>query len=110
MQEPATKPGTCLCCNKSAFNSEQAKRHGDLVRGLLSQVQAVREMSVGYEWEFVAGTALRHQLDERAALERVCCPFLEIDIQSGNGSGNILLRLKGREEAKEVMREQISGG
>jgi hypothetical protein len=95
-----------FACNAFALSPEARKRHFEEVGlALLKLKKNTRELSDGYEFEFLADNATYRLLTEWIIDERLCCPFLEIDLRLSREGGPLWLRLTGRPGTKEFIKE-----
>jgi hypothetical protein len=97
-----------LACNALALAPEVRKRHFEEVGpGLLKLKKTTRELPDGYEFEFPADKATWQLLSEWVIEERLCCPFLDIDLRFSREAGPLWLRLTGRPGTKEFIKEDF---
>ena len=97
-----------LACNAFALSPEARKRHFEEVGpALLKLKKSTRELPDGYEFEFLADMATYHLLTEWVIEERVCCPFLNIDLRFSIEGGPLWLRLTGRPGTKEFIKADV---
>src|SRR5882724_5783725 len=86
-----------FACNALALSPEVRKRHFEEVGpALLKLKKSTRELSDGYEFEFPTDRATYQLLTEWVIEERLCCPFLDIDLHFNREDGPLWLRLTGR--------------
>jgi hypothetical protein len=106
--EPSSQPQhvSSFACNAFALSPEARKRHFEEVGpALLKLKKSTRELPDGYEFEFPADKATWQLLTEWIIDERLCCPFLEIDLRLSREGGPLWLRLTGRPGTKEFIKE-----
>jgi hypothetical protein len=97
-----------FACNAFALLPEARKRHFEEVGpALLKLKKSTHELSDGYELEFPADKATWQLLTEWAIDERLCCPFLDIELRFSRESGPLWLRLTGRPGTKEFIKEDF---
>ena len=97
-----------FACNALALSPEVRKRHFEEVGpALLKLRKSTRELPDGYEFEFQADNATYDLLTEWVVEERVCCPFLDIDLRFSRESGPLRLRLTGRPGTKEFIKVDL---
>jgi hypothetical protein len=97
-----------LACNALALSPEVRKRHFEEVGpALLKLKKSTRELSDGYEFEFPTDRATYQLLTEWVIEERLCCPFLDIDLRFSREGGPLWLRLTGRPGTKEFIKEEF---
>jgi hypothetical protein len=97
-----------LACNALALSPEARKRHFEEVGpALLKLKKSTRELPDGYEFEFPADKTTWQLLSEWVIEERLCCPFLDIDVRFTREGGPLWLRLAGRPGTKEFIKEDF---
>jgi hypothetical protein len=97
-----------LACNALALSPEVRKRHFEEVGpALLKLKKGTRELSDGYEFELPADKTTWQLLSEWVIDERLCCPFLDIDVRFTREGGPLWLRLTGRPGTKEFIKEDF---
>jgi hypothetical protein len=102
-----TGDGIPLACNRNALTPAQRKRHfEELGPALHSLVKSIRELPDGYEFEFAPDWSTLQDMAEWTAGERLCCPFLDIDIRADTGQGSVWLRLTGGDGTKQLIRAE----
>jgi hypothetical protein len=95
-----------IACNLSVFTKAQRTRHLELIAMLKSQVQELREQPDGYSFRYPAETIAR--LGEFTALESLCCPFIDFQLElEPQPGGPAWLRLLGRSEVKDFIRVEF---
>jgi hypothetical protein len=98
-----------LVCDCAALTAEARNRHfNELVPQLKDLSDGVRELLNGYAFRFVAHAATLALVAQWAAGERVCCPFLDIDMRLEPNRGPLWLTLTGPVGAKELIRANLS--
>ena len=97
-----------IACDMSVLSPVQRERHLAASRQLFSTLKQTRELSNGYEFRIDGPTAIL-QAAEFISLEKVCCPFLNFEIEVEAENGPVWLRLTGREGVKAFVREEIGG-
>ena len=97
-----------LACNALALSPEVRKRHFEEVGpALLKLKKSTRELPDGYEFEFPTDRTTYQLLTGWIIEERLCCPFLEIDLRFSREDGPLWLRLTGRPGTKEFIKEEF---
>ena len=97
-----------LACNAFALSTEARKRHFEEVGpALLNLKKSIRELPDGYEFELPADKATWQLLTEWVIDERLCCPFLDIELRFSRENGPLWLRLTGRPGTKEFIKEDF---
>ena len=98
-----------IACDMSVLSPEQRETHLAASRELFSSLQAIHELSDGYEFRLSNDPNTIVKVAEFISLERLCCPFLNFAMEVTAESGPVWLRLTGREGVKDFIREEISG-
>ena len=108
--QPSSQPEhvSPFACNALALSPEARKRHFEEVGpALLKLKKSTHELSDGYEFEFPADKATCQLLTDWVIDERLCCPFLDIELRFSRESGPLWLRLTGRPGIKEFIQEDF---
>ena len=104
----SAKPESPLACNAFALSAGVRKRHfEELGPALLKLKKSTRELPDGYEFELPADKATWQLLTEWVIDERLCCPFLDIELHLSREGGPLWLRLTGRSGTKEFIKEDF---
>ena len=96
-----------FACDMSALSSEQRSRHRELGEMLRSALCSVRELTDGYEFEFVSDHANYQALTEFTPLEHSCCPFFDVSIRLEREGGKLWWRLTGKDGVKPFIRAEF---
>jgi len=103
-----TEHVSAFACNAVALSPEARKRHFEEVGlALLKPKKSTRELPDGYEFEFPVDKTTYDLLMEWIVEERVCCPFLDIDLHFSREGGPLWLRLTGRPGTKEFIKADL---
>jgi hypothetical protein len=106
----ATMAESPIACNRLALTPEQRKRHFDeLGPAVREKITSVRELADGFELEFPTDMATFELVAEWLSGERVCCPFLDIELRSQREGGPLRLALTGRQGVKEFLQAEGAG-
>lgn len=93
-----------LACDRLALDPNARKRHfSELGPALRSMRTAARELPDGYEFQFPSDATAIAMVAEWAAGERLCCPFMQIELRIEPEHGPLWLRLTGREGVKQFI-------
>jgi DinB superfamily len=94
-----------FACDRLALDPEARKRHfEELGPSLRASKKTVRELSDGYEFQFPSDPKTIAMVAEWAAGERLCCPFLDIQLRLEREGGPFWMRLTGRKGAKDFIK------
>src|SRR5215813_3151969 len=92
-----------IYCNRKALNAEQTARKEELGHLLRTSNRRAREVDHGYEFELPSDPKMIQAAAEWASLEKLCCPFFDIDLRLECENGPFFLRLTGRDGVKEFI-------
>ncbi len=90
-----------FACQRLALTPEQRQRKDALTKILQPMMKTNHELADGFEFELPSDASTFHAAAEWAVMERVCCPFFDIDLRLEREGGKFLLRLTGREGVKQ---------
>lgn len=94
-------------CIRAALNPEQLHRKEELGKLIRSSRLNTRELADGYEFELAKDSSIVQAAAEWAAMERLCCPFFDIELRLGRENGPFVLRLTGREGVKQFIHSEF---
>ena len=96
-----------IACVMAALDEEQRRRRKELEGRLGAFVEEVRELADGYALRLPSGSRTLLDVAEFVTYERLCCPFLDFEIDVEREGGPLWLRLRGREGVKEFVRHEF---
>jgi hypothetical protein len=96
-----------IACVMAALGEEQRRRRKELEQSLGASVEEVRELADGYALRLPSGSRTLLDAAEFVTYERLCCPFLDFEINVEREGGPLWLRLTGREGVKEFVRQEF---
>jgi hypothetical protein len=94
-------------CNRKAISPEQTARKEELNHSLGALRRRTHELENGFEFELPSDPATVQAAAEWAAMEKLCCPFFDIDLRLEREDGPFLLRLTGREGVKQFIKAEF---
>ena len=93
-----------FACDRTALTPVERKRHFDEVTPALRKlVKGMAELPEGFAFELQGDTRTIQLAAEWVARERLCCPFLEINLKLERERGKIWVQLTGRPGTKEFI-------
>jgi hypothetical protein len=95
-----------LACDMAALGPAQRERHAALVDDLSAARLDVRAARDGYAVRLAADTAHILAAAEFISLERLCCPFLTLGLES-LPDGTLWLRLAAPPGARDIIRAEL---
>jgi len=96
-----TRPAVPIACDMSAFSPDERQRYDALRAKVMNAIEDVIEMPSGFRGRFGPGI-VASDIAEWMALERRCCPFLELGLRL-TLDGSQWLELEGGAGVKEVV-------
>jgi len=101
--ETDSREGVRLFCDLSALAVAQRKRRFLLDQLLQVGTVDIVELSDGYGFHVDPVSIIAQHLEEFAALERLCCPFLTIAVRAGTAGSQPVLEMGGGDAVKEFV-------
>ena len=98
---------TTLVCDLNVLNSVQRRQHQEVLEQLQMSVDEVQELPDGYAYRYIAKAETLLLIEEFIALERLCCPFLNITLVAEHECGPLWLKLTGPEGVKQFLRAEM---
>lgn len=98
-----------IACDMSVLSPTERQTHLATSRELFSNVQTIKELPDGYEFQLGDDPNAIIKLAAFVTHEKRCCPFLNFAIEVEAEGGPLMLRLTGREGVKAFIREEING-
>jgi len=99
--------GVRLVCDLSALGVAQQKRRFFLDQLLQVGTVDIVELPDGYAFHVDRVSIIAQHLDEFAALERLCCPFMTITVQAGTVAAQPVLEICGGDAVKEFIASEF---
>ena len=102
-----TETESPFACDMSAIAADQRGAHLATIEELFRAVESIRELPNGY------GVRLPNESDglltaaKFIALERLCCPFFDFNLEIEREGGAVWLSLTGREGVKPFIMAEI---
>lgn len=72
-----------IACRITAIPNSERPRYLDFLRRIRQSVIGANELPDGYEIKLVSDTLSDREFQEWAALEALCCPFLQVRTHPG---------------------------
>jgi len=94
---------TVFACNLKAINADQRPRYHDLVKRIREAVRDRTEMSNGYTFKLDSKTITLSEAAEWIGMERLCCPFLTLQLSVTGNQAHWVLALTGPEGVKPLL-------
>ena len=94
-----------IVCNRSELSREEQERQRLFIRELLATALEKRALPNGLYFRFPA--AALSKVAELIAIERCCCPFLDIHLESKASEPFVAVTLEGPAGTREVLEAEL---
>lgn len=101
------QPTTALACNLGAISSAERPRYSALAKRVKAAISESRELRNGYAFTIRAIEVSLPELAEWISFERLCCPFLQFQLQVSGQETVWHLTLTGPSGAKAVLEHEF---
>ncbi len=92
-----------LACNPKAIGAGERPRYRDLVKRLRAAVRGRVEISNGYAFKLDSKAMTLPEAAEWIGMERLCCPFLTLQLSASGNEAGWLLTLTGPAGVKQLI-------
>src|SRR6185312_11700199 len=96
-----TKP--VFACNLKAISAAERPRYNELVKRIRGAIRNRNETSEGYAFKLDSKTVTLPEAAEWIVMERLCCPFLTLQLSAAGNQTDWTLTLTGPEGVKPVI-------
>jgi hypothetical protein len=96
-----------FACNLKAIGAAERPRYNDLSRRLRSAVRDWSELPDGHALKLDGKTISLPEVAEWIAMERLCCPFLTLQLSASGNQADWLLKLTGPEGVKPLVQAEF---
>ena len=94
---------TVLACNLKAISAAERPRYSELVKRVREAVRDRTEMSDGYVFTLDSKKITLPEAAEWIGMERLCCPFLTLQLSAAANQAHWILTLTGPEGVKALL-------
>ena len=102
-----TEKESPFACDMTAIAAEQRGAHLATIEELFRAVESIRELPNGYSVRLPNESAVLLTAAEFIALERLCCPFFDFNLEIEREGGAVWLSLTGGEGVKPFIMAEI---
>jgi hypothetical protein len=95
--------GPVFACNSKAISAAERPCYNDLVKRIRRAIQDRREIADGYVFKVDSKTLTLPEAAEWVSMERLCCPFLTLQLTASGNQSDWLLTLTGPEGVKPLI-------
>jgi hypothetical protein len=92
-----------FACNLKAISAAERPRYNDLVKRIRAAIRERSEIAAGYTFKLDSKTVTLPEAAEWIAMERLCCPFLTLQLSAAGSRADWVLRLTGPEGVKPLI-------
>jgi len=103
----ATGTAVTLACNLEAIGSKERPRYNDLLKRLRAAVRNRKELPDGYTYQLEQNAIALPEVAEWMSMERLCCPFLKLELSAAGHQTGWLLTLTGPEGVKPLLQAEF---
>jgi hypothetical protein len=94
---------TALVCNLKAISAVERPRYNQLVKRVREAIRDRTEISNGYAFKLDSKTITFPAAAEWIDMERLCCPFLTLQLSAAGNQTHWILTLTGPEGVKPLV-------
>ena len=96
-----------IACNLKAIGAAERPRYVDLMKRLRSTVLERSEVPDGYVFKLNSKSMTLPEVAEWINLERLCCPFLTLQLSVSGNQADWLLKLTGPVGVKPLLQSEF---
>ena len=102
-------PSTVFACNLKAISATERPRYIELVKRVREAMRDRTEISNGYAFKLDSKTITLPEAAEWISMERLCCPFLTLQLSAAGNQTHWVLTLTGPEGVKPLLDVEFPG-
>ena len=103
----ATGAPVTIACNLKAIGSKERPRYNDLMKRLRAAVRNRKELPNGYAHQLEQKAITLPEVAEWMSMERLCCPFLTLELSAAGQQTDWRLTLTGPEGVKALLQAEF---
>jgi hypothetical protein len=92
-----------FACNLKAISAAEWPRYNDLVKRIRAAIRDRSEISNGYAYKMDGKAVTLPEAAEWVSMERLCCPFLTLQLSASGNQADWLLTLTGPIGVKQLI-------
>jgi hypothetical protein len=96
-------PAPVFACNLKAISAADRPRYNELVKRVRTAMRDRSEISNGYAFKLDSNAVTLAEAGEWISMERLCCPFLTLQLSASGNRPHWLLTLTGPEGVKPLL-------
>jgi hypothetical protein len=98
---------TIFACNLKAISAAERPRYNELVKRVRQAMRDRTEISDGYAFKLDSKTITLPEAAEWISMERLCCPFLTLQLSAAGNQTHWVLTLTGPEGVKPLLNAEF---
>ena len=96
-----------FACNLKAISAAERPRYNELVKRIRAAIRDRSEISNGYAFKLDSKAVTLPEAAEWIVMERLCCPFLTLQLSAAGNQADWTLTLTGPEGVKPLIIEEF---
>ncbi len=96
-----------FACNLNAISAADRPRYNDLVKRIRGAIRERNEISNGYAFKLDSKHLTLAETAEWVSMERLCCPFLTLQISATGNQADLMLTLTGPAGVKPLLQAEF---
>lgn len=96
-----------FACNLKAISASERPRYNDLTKRLRNAARNRSELPDGYAFKLDNKTISLPEVAEWISMERLCCPFLTLQLSASGDQADWLLKLTGPPGVKPLLQAEF---
>jgi hypothetical protein len=96
-----------FACNLKAISAAERPRYNDLMKRLRIAARDRSELPDGYAFKLDSKTISLPEVAEWISMERLCCPFLTLQLSASGDQTDWLLKLTGPKGVKPLLQAEF---
>ena len=97
-----------LTCNLGAISAAERPRYSHLKSCVRAAMRDRRELPDGYSYSLDSAKITLSEVSEWITLERLCCPFLALDLHTTGDASR--LNMRGPDGSKAILEKEFPAG
>ena len=104
---PDSNPRPVIACNLKAIRTADRPRYNELLTRLRAAVRDRGELTAGYAYKLESKGLTLREVAEWMSMERLCCPFLNLQLSAAGNQSGWVLSLTGPPGVKALLQAEF---
>ena len=104
---PRDNPAPVIACNLKAIKAEERPRYNDLMKRLRGAIRERSSQKDGYAYRLADTAISLPEVAEWMKMERLCCPFLKLQLSAAGRQQDWTLTLTGPAGVKPLLETEF---